>query len=236
MTDPAFPDGGLAVVIGAGGGIGAAVAKALDQSGGFARTMGLGRSGTPAIDITDEDSVAAAAQAAKTAGLPLRLLFVASGFLHGGAFRPERALRDLSPAHMAKAFAVNAIGPALVLKHFVPLLPQNGKAVLALLSAKVGSIGDNRLGGWHAYRASKAALNQIVRTAAIEIARSRPEAICVALHPGTVATPLSAPFAKNGLDVRPPDVAARQLLDVIAGIEPRHSGGFLDYRGGALPW
>ena len=161
---------------------------------------------------------------------------MASGFLHDGEHQPERALRDLSPAHMAKAFAVNAIGPALVLKHFAPLLPKAGKAVIALLSAKVGSIGDNRLGGWLSYRASKAALNQIVRTSAIELARSRPQAICVVLHPGTVATPLSAPFAKGGLDVRSPDVAAHQMLDVVAALEPRHSGSFLDYRGGELPW
>jgi hypothetical protein len=172
MADPAFSDGGLAVVIGAGGGIGSAVTKALDQSGCFARTMGFARTGTPAIDIANEDSVAAAAKTAQGTGLQLRLLFVASGFLHGGEFRPERALRDLSPAHMAKAFAVNAIGPALVLKHFAPLLPKANKAVIALLSAKVGSIADNRLGGWHSCRASKAALNQIVRTTAIELALS----------------------------------------------------------------
>jgi NAD(P)-dependent dehydrogenase (short-subunit alcohol dehydrogenase family) len=236
MTDPAFPDSGLAVVIGAGGGIGAALTEALHHSGAFARTIGFARSATPAIDVANEDSVAAAAHTAQATGLPLRLLFVASGFLHGGPFRPERALRDLSAAHMAKAFAVNAIGPALVLKHFAPLLPKSDKAVIATLSAKVGSIGDNRLGGWHSYRASKAALNQIVRTAAIELARSRPQAICVALHPGTVATPLSAPFAKGGLDVRPPAVAARQMLDVVSALEPRHSGRLLDYRGDELPW
>lgn len=236
MGDLSGLAGGLAVVVGAGGGIGSAVAKALDESGAFARTMGFARTGARAIDITNEDSVAAAAQTAQETGLPLRLLFVASGFLHDGEYRPERALRDLSPAHMAKAFAVNAIGPALVLKHFAPLLPKAGKAVMALLSAKVGSIGDNRLGGWHSYRASKAALNQIVRTAAVELARSRPQAICVVLHPGTVATPLSAPFAKGGLDVRSPDVAARRMLDVVAALEPRHSGSFLDYRGGELHW
>lgn len=236
MPDGAFPDGGLAAVIGGGGGIGSAVATLLDQDGGFDRTLRFARTNTPALDVTNEDSVAAAALTVRVTGLPLRLLFVATGFLHDAEHRPERSLRDLSPVHMAKAFAVNAIGPALVLKHFAPLLPRTGKAVIAVLSAKVGSIGDNRLGGWHSYRASKAALNQIVRTASVELARSRPEAICVALHPGTVDTPLSAPFAKGGLDVRAADAAARQLVDVIAALTPWHNGAFLDHRGGELPW
>lgn len=236
MPDRAFPDGGIAAVIGAGGGIGSAVATVLAQDGGFAETLRFARNGTPALDVTNEDSVAAAAQTVRATGLPLRLLFVATGFLHDADHRPERSLRDISPAHMAKAFAVNAIGPALVLKHFVPLLPRTGRAIVAFLSAKVGSIGDNRLGGWHSYRASKAALNQIVRTASIELARARPEAICVALHPGTVDTPLSAPFAKGGLDVRAPDAAARQLVDMIAALAPRHNGAFLDHRGDELAW
>jgi len=236
MTDLGFPEGGLAVVVGAAGGIGSAVAAVLDESGAFARTLRLARAGTPTLDITNEESVARAAQTTSATDLPVRLVFVSTGFLHDEGMRPERSLRDISPEHMAKAFAVNAIGPALVLKHFLPLLPRTGKAVCAVLSAKVGSIGDNQLGGWHSYRASKAALNQVVRTASIELARSRPEAICAAVHPGTVDTALSAPFAKRGLDVRPPDAAARQLVDVIAALTPRLNGAFLDYRGVELPW
>lgn len=236
MIDFGIPPGGLAVVVGAAGGIGSAAATALDESGRFERTLRLARSGTPALDVTNEQSVAAAAQTASATKLPVRLVFVATGFLHAEGMHPERSLRDISPEYMAKAFAVNAIGPALLLKHFLPLLPRTGKAVFALLSAKVGSIGDNRLGGWHSYRASKAALNQVVRTASIELARSRPDAICVALHPGTVDTALSAPFGKSGLDVRPPETAARQSVDVIAALTPRHNGAFLDYRGNELPW
>lgn len=236
MTGLAFPEGGLAVVAGAAGGIGAAVARALDESGVFARTLRLSRKSEPALDVTNEESIARAAQAIGATGLPLRLLFVATGFLHDEADQPERSVRDIKPDHMAKAFAVNAIGPALLLKHAMPLLPKAGKSVIAVLSARVGSIGDNRLGGWHSYRASKAALNQIVHTSAIELARTRPEAVCVALHPGTVATPLSAPFAKKGLDVRAPQVAARELLDVVAGLLPAHNGGFLDHRAVEVPW
>ena len=116
------------------------------------------------------------------------------------------------------------------------MLPKQGKAVFATLSAKVGSIGDNRLGGWYSYRASKAALNQLVHTAAIELRRSQPDAICVALHPGTVATGLSAPFAKTGLDVQSPADAARRLLSVMDGLTAADSGGFFNHDGNGLPW
>ena len=137
---------------------------------------------------------------------------------------------------MAQVFAINAIGPALLMKHFLPLLARQGKAVFATLSAKVGSISDNRLGGWYTYRASKAALNQFVHTASIELARRHPAAICVALHPGTVQSALSAPFAKAGLDVRNPDEAASRLLNVLDGLQASDSGGFFNHDGQALPW
>jgi NAD(P)-dependent dehydrogenase (short-subunit alcohol dehydrogenase family) len=122
------------------------------------------------------------------------------------------------------------------MKHFLPLLPTEGKSVFATLSAKVGSIGDNRLGGWYSYRASKAALNQLVRTAAVELRRRQPQALCVALHPGTVATALSAPFAKSGLDVRTPVEAAQRLLAVMNGLNAVDSGGFFNHDGTPLPW
>ena len=137
---------------------------------------------------------------------------------------------------MAKAFALNAIGPALIMKHILPLLPREGRSVFATLSAKVGSIGDNSLGGWYSYRASKAALNQLLRTAAIECSRTRPEAICVALHPGTVETGLSSPFARTGLDVQTPDACARHLLAVIDALAPGDTGTFRSYRGEIIPW
>jgi NAD(P)-dependent dehydrogenase (short-subunit alcohol dehydrogenase family) len=242
---------GLAVVIGAGGGLGAALLAGLRVSGAVA--LGLGRHSVPALDLTDEASVAAAARwvAGECAAraLPLRRLIVASGFLHGRVVgvggrvgngvvdaQPERSWSQLDPAYLAHCFAVNAIGPALVVKHFFPLLARSGPCVAGFLSAKVGSIGDNALGGWYGYRASKAALNQIVKTASIELARRNRQAVCVALHPGTVDTPLSQPFAKTGLNVRPPAVAAAELLAVLAGLTPAQTGGFFDYRGQALPW
>ena len=127
-------------------------------------------------------------------------------------------------------------GPALLMKHFLPLLPRAGRCVFATLSARVGSIGDNRLGGWYSYRSSKAALNQIVRTAAIELRRTRPDALCVAMHPGTVATPLSARFAKPGLEVQSPDTAAMRILTVLNMLTPQSSGDFFDQRGQPIIW
>lgn len=244
-------DGSLALVIGAGGGVGAALVAGLRASG--AVVLALGRHSVPALDLTDEASVAAAARwvAGECAAraLPLRTLVVASGFLHGPVVgvgggaqgeaadaQPERSWSQLDPAYLAHCFAVNAIGPALVVKHFFPLLARSGPCVAGFLSAKVGSIGDNALGGWYGYRASKAALNQIVHTASIELARRNRQAVCVVLHPGTVDTPLSQPFAKTGLNVRPPAVAAGELLAVLAGLTPAQTGGFFDYRGQALPW
>jgi NAD(P)-dependent dehydrogenase (short-subunit alcohol dehydrogenase family) len=230
-----FPPGGRAIVIGASGGIGAALVDALQRSGAFSEVVGLSRSGANAIDICDEASVKAAA-ARLIDGAPIRLLIVATGVLKDDKIAPEKSLREIDADALAHSFAVNTIGPALVLREFLPLLPRDGKSVFAALSARVGSIGDNRLGGWYAYRASKAALNQLIRTASIELARSRPEALCVALHPGTVATPLSAPFIKSGLDLQTPDQAATRILGVIEGLSAAQSGGFFDHIGQEIVW
>jgi NAD(P)-dependent dehydrogenase (short-subunit alcohol dehydrogenase family) len=224
-----------AVVVGAGGGLGNALAAALERDGTYGRVTRLGRSSAPPLDLLSEPSIAAAAAWAAGQG-ELRLVLDATGFLHDDRFRPERGWRDIDPAHMAHAFAVNAIGPALLMKHFCPRLARKGRAVFATLSARVGSIGDNRLGGWHSYRASKAALNQLVRTVAVELHRHNPAGICVALHPGTVDTALSAPFGKAGLNVRPPGVAAGELLVVLGGLAAEHSGGFYDQHSEPIPW
>lgn len=231
-----FPAGGLALVIGASGGLGAAMADALDQSGRFAQVWRAVRHGDSAVDLLNEASIAALAERVRGSGLTLRLAFDATGFLHDTQRRPERAWRELDPAHLAYAFAVNAIGPALLMKHLLPLLPAEGKAAFATLSAKVGSIGDNRLGGWYGYRASKAALNQLVRTAAVELKRSRPQALCVALHPGTVRTRLSTPFTKTGLEVREPAAAAALLVSALEQLGAGASGGFFDFHGEPLPF
>ena len=231
-----WPEGGLALVIGASGGIGEALLTRLQQDARFAQVLGLSRHSQPALDLLNEASIAQAAAHVAGLGVPLRLLIDATGLLHGQGLQPEKSWQQLDPVQMAQAFAINAIGPALLMKHFLPLLPREGRAVFATLSAKVGSIGDNQLGGWYSYRASKAALNQLVRTAAIELRRRQPLALCVALHPGTVATALSAPFAKTGLQVQAPDHAASRLLGVIGGLQAADSGGFFNHDGSTLPW
>ena len=206
-----------AAVIGASGGIGAAFVAALTAAG--SEVIALSRAD---LDITDETSIAAAAA---RIGAPLDLVIVATGLLHGNGVAPEKAMRDLSAATLARYFAVNATGPALVAKHFLPLLARDRRAVFAALSARVGSISDNRLGGWYGYRASKAALNQLIRTLAIELARTRPEALCVALHPGTVDTGLSQPFQRGVPDLFTPERSAAAMLAVLAGLTPADSGG-----------
>ncbi|MCR6660588.1 MAG: SDR family oxidoreductase [Asticcacaulis sp.] len=226
---------GNAIIIGTSGGIGGALLTTLIAQNRYDQVLALSRSSVPPLDLLDEASIAGAANWAASQG-DIRLVIDATGFLHDAQFQPEKSWKHLDPAHMAGAFAVNAAGPALLMKHFLPLLPREGRAVFTTLSAKVGSIGDNELGGWYSYRASKAALNQFVRTAAIELRRRAPQAICVSLHPGTVETVLSSPFHKTGLAVRPPAEAALALLSVINRLQPHQSGGFYDYTGQPLPW
>lgn len=230
-----IPAGGVAAVFGARGGIGAALMEALAASGGFECVLGYGRASAPPIDLLDEATIARAAVDIAARG-EIRLVIDATGFLHDAQQQPERRLDDLDASALARAFAINAIGPALIMKHLLPRLPRTGKAVFATLSARVGSIGDNRLGGWYSYRASKAALNQLTRTAALELARRHPQAICVALHPGTVDTPLSRAFTKRDLEVQTPAAAAAKLLAVIDGLDASCNGGFFDHHGAAVPW
>lgn len=230
-----FPEGGIAVVFGAGGGIGSALVERLQASRNFRHVVGFSRATTPAIDLLIETTLKEAADFAASQG-EIRLVLDATGFLHDDSHGPEKSWRELEPSHIARSFALNAIGPAVIMKHVLPLLPRQGKSVFATLSAKLGSIGENRLGGWYSYRASKAALNQLVRTAAIELGRRHPDAICVALHPGTVDTGLTSPFNKAGLEVQSPDAAAGRLLAVIDRLSPGDSGGFLDHLGERVPW
>ena len=178
----------------------------------------------------------AAASNVASRNVDVRLIVNATGVLEAADCIAEKTLRQLDANTMARSFAINAIGPALLMKHFLPLLPRAGRSVFATLSARVGSIGDNRLGGWYSYRASKAALNQIVRTAAIELGRARPDALCVAIHPGTVATRLSQRFTKSGLDIQSPETAAMRILSVLNTLPANASGGFFDQLGRPIPW
>ena len=235
-----LPARGLAVVIGANGGLGAALLAQLERDGHYAQVLGLGRRTDISIDFLHEASIASAAQAVAgvcaAANLELRLLVVATGFLHGTSGQPERSWANLDVGYLDHVFKINTLGPALVIKHFFPLLPKQGRCVAGFISAKVGSIGDNALGGWYGYRASKAALNQLVKTASVELTRRNRQSICVALHPGTVSTALSEPFAKTGLNVRPAPEAAGDLLAVLEALVPEDTGFLVDYLGQKLPF
>ncbi len=219
-----------AIVIGASGGIGSALADALDTRG--AEVVRLSRRSQPRIDLEQDGSIAAAA-AALSATAPFDLIVIATGLLHGKDVAPEKSYRQIEGAAFDRLFRVNATGPALVMRHFLPLLARDRKAVLAALAARVGSIGDNRLGGWVGYRSAKAALNQIIRTLSIELARTHPLAVLAGLHPGTVDTGLSAPFQRNvaANTLFTPQRAARHLLDVIDQLSAADSGGCFDWAG-----
>jgi NAD(P)-dependent dehydrogenase (short-subunit alcohol dehydrogenase family) len=240
MTSDATPRNLRAVVIGASGGIGSALVAELSGDPAIDQVMALARSeldGLPEkaralhIDLTDETSIASAA---KSCADGLDLVIVASGMLHAPPkLRPEKSWDELDAASMAQAFAINCTGPALAAKHFLPLLARDRKSVFAALSARVGSISDNRLGGWYAYRASKAALNMMIRSLAIELGRKNPHGICVGLHPGTVDTPLSAPFQARvpAAQLFTPERAARELLSVIRRLTTTQSGQILAWDG-----
>ncbi|MEM1131646.1 MAG: SDR family NAD(P)-dependent oxidoreductase [Pseudomonadota bacterium] len=224
-----------AVVIGANGGIGGALADALEDEGAFAtiHRLTLSNNGNAHIDLQDEASIEAAAKRIDAHEIPVTLVICASGLLHDGDRQPEKALRDLNADWLMQNYAVNAIGPALVAKYFLALMPRKQRCIFAAISARVGSISDNRLGGWHGYRASKAALNMLIRNIAIEWSRRNERSIAVALHPGTVDTGLSAPFQSN---VAPgklfsPERAAMQLLDVLDELRPVDTGKLFAWDG-----
>ena len=217
------------LIMGATGGIGGAMAAELEARG--VDVTPLSRSGQ-GLDLADPDSVARVLGAVEG---PFVGIVLATGVLapEGGA--PEKTLAAVEAAAMARVFAINAIGPALVLAHAERLIPRDRPSVIGVLSARVGSIGDNRIGGWHSYRASKAALNQIVRGAAIELARKRPLSCVVALHPGTVETGFTADYAGRHKTV-PAAEAARSLVDLMSGLGPAQTGRFYAWDGQEIPW
>lgn len=237
---------GVSVIIGAAGGIGSALVARLAAQPGAGPILALSRSRPDAlppgvawapVDLADEASLRQAAEGLDPE-VPLDRVLVATGRLHVAGRAPEKSWRHLEAEALMAAFAANAVGPAMAAKHFLPRLPRDQPSVFAALSARVGSIGDNRLGGWYGYRASKAALNQLIRSLAVELARQRPQAICVALHPGTVDTGLSAPF-QAGVSAEAlftPDFSAERLLEVLASLSPSDSGGFFAWDGQQIPW
>ena len=233
-------------VIGAAGGIGNAFCHRLASMDGIAAVHALSRSAAPdsddrirplAMDLLDEASIESAALQVSESG-PLDLVIVATGILHQDELQPEKAMRELSGDNMLQLLRINTVGPALVAKHFLPKMRRKGKSVFAALSARVGSIEDNRLGGWVSYRASKAALNMTLKTLAIEHARRWPDSAVVALHPGTVATALSEPFRSRVVPEQlfTPKTSASHLLRVVDGLTAADSGGFFAWDGSRVPY
>lgn len=237
-----------AAVFGASGGLGRAFVDLLAASPNTGRIAAFSRSNvafdhpkvhTSGVELGREDSLAAAAETAAGIAKEYHLVILATGILHDGAgLRPEKSWHALDGAALETAFQVNSIGPALIAKHFLPLMARGRKSVFAALSARVGSIEDNHLGGWYAYRASKAALNMLIKTLSIELARRNPDAVCVALHPGTVDTALSQPFQRGvpeGKLFSPPQ-AAGHLLGVLDRLTPEDSGRLFAWDGERIPF
>lgn len=235
-----------AAIIGSTGGIGNALVDALADDPKVSSIYALSRSGTPhpsdkvqnlTFDFLDEASISAAAEALREVG-PFHLILVATGLLQGDGISPEKNMRALDMDAMRKSFEVNTFGPALTAKYFLPLLSRDGKAVFAALSARVGSISDNRLGGWYSYRASKAALNMTLKTLSIETARRFKSQIIIGLHPGTVDTNLSKPFQSNVPDGKlfTPEFSAEKLLSVVDQVQAKDSGHLFAWDGERVPF
>jgi NAD(P)-dependent dehydrogenase (short-subunit alcohol dehydrogenase family) len=218
-----------ALIIGASGGIGSALSRTLLNDGVHVTTISRRDDG---LNITDESSIVECL--ADVQG-PFDLIFVATGALEIAGARPEKSLKDLHAQAMMDQFQLNCIGPSLVLKHSLRLLPRDRRSIFAALSARVGSIGDNSLGGWYSYRTAKAALNQMLHGASIELARSHKHAICVALHPGTVATRFTEKYVGRHPAVSPEETA-RNLVQVMANLTTEDTGGFFDWKGEPIPW
>ena len=233
-----------AIVFGASGGIGAELVAQLSHRPDISRVHAISRSGTAAAgkvmphiaDITVDSDLATLADTLSHEG-DIRLAIVATGVLSDSIAIPEKSYRHQSMQSFEHVFRINTFGPALVARYILPLMPRNGRALFSALSARVGSIEDNRLGGWHAYRASKAALNMLLRNYAIEQARRNAEFIVAGLHPGTVDTGLSRPFQKNVPESQlfTPQVAATHLLSVIDSLTPADSGKCFDWAGKEIP-
>lgn len=222
-----------ALIIGAHGTIGSAFVHALEADSHCARVTAISRSTRPGFSLEDEASMSAMALELQTLG-PYDLIIDATGALIIDGHGPEKHLGALDASKLMRSFEVNAIGPALLLKHLSPLLSKN-RCIYAKLSARVGSISDNSKGGWYGYRAAKAALNMMLQTAAIEIQRKRPEAIVAALQPGTVASPLSAPFSAGHHTITP-ETSVAGLLQTLDQLKPVAGAQFYDYKGESIPW
>ena len=227
----------IALVIGGTGSIGSAIINELKNQK-FTNIISLGRSSNPPLDLLGESSIKKAADFIKNQPGSLCLLFDATGILHNEDQNqmPEKTYKNIDLTFMKKNFEINVMGPALIMKHFLPLLDTDQKSIFATLSAKVGSISDNRYGGWYSYRASKAALNQMIKTASIELKMKNKNAVCVAIHPGTVTSKLSKPFQKDNLKIQSNKESAKNIVQVMTNLKINDSGLFFDWSGDIISW
>ncbi len=225
----------IAVVIGNSGSIGSAIEKELSDQG-FKNIIGFNRSSSPRLDLLNEETIAQSAQFIKDQNTPVSLVFDATGLLHDDNNMPEKTYKNIDQIFMRKNFEINVMGPALIMKYFLPLLDKEEKSIFASISAKVGSISDNRYGGWYSYRASKAALNQMIKTASIEMKMKNQNAICLAIHPGTVESKLSKPFQKNDLTIQSPQESASNILKILFNSELSDTGTFYNWDGEKIEW
>jgi len=230
---PLVPKPFRALIIGSSGTIGAAFMDLLETSPDCEVVYGLNRQSANPIDYQDLGTIESAAASLTQEG-PFQLIINTIGVLHSEHWMPEKKLDDLNAEQLQMLMQINAIGPGLTIKHFSKLLDPAG-SVMATLSAKVGSIEDNRLGGWFSYRASKAALNMLIKTASIEFSRTKTNTALVALHPGTVNSRLSKPFKGEQIG-RPPLEAAADMLKILLSLNKEDSGSFISYSGERLPW
>ena len=217
-----------AIVIGNNGGIGSSVFKQLKSSAQYDQVLGFNRNSDLKVDITNEQDLKNLRDQILKKNLSVKILFNSVGFLHDNNYFPEKKVENINIDYMKKSFLINSIGAALLIKYIAPVMPNNTNSIFACLSARVGSISDNYLGGWYSYRASKAALNQLIRTASIEYKRKKPKLTFVSLHPGTVSTNLSKPFIGNKPTLSS-DSAAKNIIDVLTSVSPEESGLLIDY-------
>lgn len=228
-----LPEGYRVLVVGASGALGQAFVQCLQEDPRCGHVQAVSRQSHPGLDLLNEASIASCAQALVLAG-PFHLIIDATGALMLGQRGPEKRLGELTADHLLSSMHLNAVGPALLLKHFTPLLAERERVIWAKLSARVGSIEDNHKGGWYGYRAAKAALNMLLQTACIEISRKRPLVVVAALQPGTVRSALSQPFVAAQAMV--PEDSARRLLPVLDSLQPTGRLQFKDHLGQAVPW
>ena len=229
-------DNSCAIIFGSNGGIGREIYNLVKLDPSFKSVYGLSRNSEISFDYFSEESIKNAAEIISSKSLNIRLVVICTGFLYDDLNKPEKSFKEINVDYLEKSFYLNVIGPGLIMKYFAPLIPRKEKVIFATLSAKVGSISDNYLGGWFSYRSSKAALNQLVKSFSIELNRKNKDIICLSIHPGTVDTKLSKPFKKNGLNTRKPKEAANDIIKVLKKINISHNGKLLDYKGNEIPY